>query len=196
MLLSIFAEVARNYIDLRSFQQRAELLKSNIELYSQNMEIVKANLQYGYANQIDLERIEAQLASARAALPDAYSEIYRAIYTLSILIGTPPETLVDELLLNRPLPNPPSQIAIGLRSDLLRRRPDVRYAERKLAEATANIGVAVASFFPTISLLANGGFQSLLLPSLFEWGQQDLGLGSRLQHAGLSRRSDRRQPSP
>lgn len=178
VLLTVLAEVARNYIDLRSFQERAALLKKNIELFEQNTAIVNANLQYGYANQIDLETIEAQLASARAALPDAYSEIYRAIYSLSILIGTPPETLVDELLSEQPLPNPPSQIAVGLRSDLLRRRPDIRFAERKLAEATANIGVAVGSFFPTVSLLAGGGFQSLLLPKLFEWGSRTWSYGA------------------
>ena len=180
ILLTILAEVARNYIDLRSFQERAALLQKNIDLYEQNAQIVKANLQYGLANQLDLETIEAQLATAKAALPDSYSEIYRAIYTLSLLIGQPPETLVDELLIARSLPGFPDHVAVGLRSDLLRRRPDIRFAERKLAEATANIGVAVASFFPTVSLLANGGFQSLLLPTLFEWGSKTWAWGADL----------------
>jgi NodT family efflux transporter outer membrane factor (OMF) lipoprotein len=178
VLLSVLAEVARNYIDLRSFQERATLLEKNIELYEKNKEIVAVNLQYGYANQIDLENIEAALANAKAALPDSYSEIYRAIFTLSVLIGKPPETLVEELLAPRPLPSPPPEVAVGLRSDLLRRRPDIRHAERKLAEATADIGIAVASFFPTVTLLANGGFQSLLLPTLFEWGSRTWAWGA------------------
>jgi len=178
MLLTVLAEVASNYIDLRSYQAKAALLQSNIDFFSQNAEIVKFNLQYGLANQLDLETIEGQLAVAKAALPDAVSEIYRCIYTLSILIGTPPETLVDELFASAPLPGLPDNVAVGLRSDLLRRRPDVRFAERKLAEATADIGVAVASFFPTISLLASGGFQSLLLPTLFEWGSRTWAWGA------------------
>jgi multidrug efflux system outer membrane protein len=178
ILLSILSEVAKNYIDLRSFQNRASLLEKNIELYEKNKEIVSANLLYGYANQIDLENIEAKLATAKAALPDSYSEIYRAIFTLSVLIGKPPETLVEELLAERPLPSPPSQVGVGLRSELLRRRPDIRFAERKLAEATADIGVAVAAFFPTVSLLADGGFQSLLLPKLFEWGSRTWAWGA------------------
>ena len=178
VLLTVFAEVARNYIDLRSYQERAALLRTNIGLFEQNVEIVKAQLDFGYANQLDLEETEAALASARAALPEADAEIYRAIYALSILIGKPPETLVDELLAARPLPSAPAAVAVGLRSDLLRRRPDIRYAERKLAEATANIGVAVASFFPAVSLLAGGGYQSLHLPSLFEWGSRTWAWGA------------------
>ena len=177
-LLSVFAEIARSYIDLRSFQKRTKLIQQNIQLFEQQVDIIEARLRAGYSNQLDLETAEANLAVARAALPNAYSEIYNAIYTLSILIGNPPETLIDELFEERELPYAPTEIALGLRSDLLRRRPDIRYAERKLAEATANIGVAVASFFPTVTLLANGGFQSLVLPHLFEWGSKTWAYGA------------------
>lgn len=178
VLLSIRAEVARNYIDLRQFQKRAKLLERNISLFESQLKIIQASLQYGYVNQIDLNDTEAQLSSARALLPNTHAEIYRAIYTLSVLVGKPPEALVDELLEERPLPESKASIQVGPRSDLLRRRPDIRYAERKLAEATANIGVAVASFFPTISLLANGGFQALVLPNLFEWGSKTWAYGA------------------
>jgi NodT family efflux transporter outer membrane factor (OMF) lipoprotein len=178
VLLTTLAEVAYNYMSLRSNQEKERLVQRNIALFEQHAEIVRLSLQYGYANQLDVETIEAALASARAALPDTYAEIYRSIYTLSVLTGTLPETLVDELLPPRPLPNRPDKLTVGLRSDLLRRRPDIRYAERKLAEATAYIGVAVSSFFPTISLLANGGFQSLVLPKLFEWGSRTWAYGA------------------
>ena len=118
ILLTILAEVARNYIDLRSFQERAALLQKNIDLYEQNAQIVKANLQYGLANQLDLETIEAQLATAKATLPDSYSEIYRAIYTLPLLIAQPPVPLVPELLITRPLPGLPERVAEGQTSVL------------------------------------------------------------------------------
>lgn len=178
VLLTVLAEVARSYIDLRSFQRRSLLLEENISLYENHAEILRASVFYGYSNQLELENIEAELAASKAALPETNAEVYRAIYTLSVLIGRPPETLVDELLASSPLPEVPREVAIGCRSDLLRRRPDVRYAERKLAEATANIGVAVASFFPTLSLLGNGGFQSLALPQLFEWGSKTWAYGA------------------
>ncbi|MBU6383358.1 MAG: efflux transporter outer membrane subunit [Verrucomicrobia bacterium] len=178
ILLSVQAEVARNYIDLRGFQRRTHLLEQNIALYEQHAAIIRMAVDVGYANQLDLENIEAQLASAKGALPDAMAEVYRAIFTLSILIGRPPETLVEELFTPAPLPMAPNHVAVGCRSDLLRRRPDVRVAERKLAEATANIGVAVASFFPTVTLLANGGWQSLMLPQLFNWGSRTWAYGA------------------
>jgi multidrug efflux system outer membrane protein len=178
ILISVYAEVARNYIDLRSYQKKAHLLEGAIQLFENQAEIIRLSLEVGYSNQLDFEQIEAKLAEAKASLPDAYSEVYRSIYALSVLVGTPPETFVEELLIDRPLVKAPTSIAIGLRSDLLRRRPDVRYRERKLAEATAMVGVAVASFFPTVSLLSGGGFQSLLLPQLFEWGSKTWAYGA------------------
>jgi outer membrane protein, multidrug efflux system len=177
-LLTVYAEIARNYIDLRSFQKRARLITENIDLLQKQLLIVEASVRYGYRNQLDLEALQANLTAAQAAFPDTQSEIYRAIYTISILIGKMPEDLVDDLIEAKELPTVPEAIAVGLRSDLLRRRPDVRYAERKLAEATADIGVAVASFFPTITLAGTGGFQSLALPKLFEWGSRTWAYGA------------------
>jgi NodT family efflux transporter outer membrane factor (OMF) lipoprotein len=177
-LLSVLAEVARNYMELRSFQRRSRLIEENIALNEAQTEIVKRNVQFGYFNEIDLQTIEASLALAKAALPETTAEIYRSIYTLSILIGKPPETLIDELFLDKPMPKCPAQVAVGLRSELLKRRPDIREAERKLAAATANIGVAVASFFPATTLAGTGGFQSLVLPTLFEWGSRTWAYGA------------------
>lgn len=168
LLLSIFAEVAMDYIQIRSAQMQTKLIEENISILEKNAEIVKARFKSGYSNQLDLDQIEAELASAQAALPNLYAEICRGIYALSILTGNLPETFLDELLVEAPLPKPPVDVAVGLRSDLLRRRPDVLEAERQLAAATANIGVAVASFFPSINLLGAYGVQSLHLNNLFE----------------------------
>jgi len=169
VLISTFAELARNYMELRSYQEKHRLLEENIALYEENAYILEKNLEAGYSNRLEVEKIEAKLASARAELPETIAEIYRSIYTISVLTGEMPEMLVDELAAAKPLLKEPSQVAVGLRSDLLRRRPDVRRAERNLAAATANVGVAVASFFPTISLFGVGGFQSLKMPELFDW---------------------------
>lgn len=166
-LITILAEVALNYIQLRSNQSMGVLIEENIALYEQSAAIAAHRFRVGYASRLDLERIEAEMSTVAATLPDIYAQIYQNIYVLSILTGNLPETLLCELLPIQPLPCPPPQIAVGIRSDLLRRRPDVRGAERQLAAATANIGVAVASFFPTFTLFGDIGFQSLHLSNLF-----------------------------
>jgi len=172
ILVSVLAEIARNYIEMRSLQQKTKLIKENIALLEQKSAIVEKEFEVGYASSIDVENNAAQLSSEKALLPDIEAEIYQMIYTISVLTGELPEALLEEMLPPRPLPTPPSQIAVGLRSDLLRRRPDVRKAERELAIATAYIGVAVASFFPTFTLIGDAGLQSLALNNLFTAGSR------------------------
>lgn len=172
ILLSVLAEIARNYMEVRSFQEKARLVKENIHILEQKKEIVVRQRTTGYVNQLDVESIEAELAKACAAYPEINALIYRGIYTLSVLTGNVPESLVEELFLSQPLPKVPESVLVGLRSDLLRRRPDIRQAERKLAAATANIGVAVASFFPSVSLSLDAGFQSLQFKKLFTMGSR------------------------
>lgn len=179
-LLSVMAEIARNYIELRSLQIRSQLVEENIDLLEQKKSIIQKQLASGYVSQLSYEYILAELATEKAFLPDIQAQIHRAIYTLSVLIGDVPETLIEELLPPGPLPQVPGTVAVGLRSDLLRRRPDIRRAERDLAAATAYIGVAIASFFPTITLLGDGGFQSLMLKNLFSMGSKTWALGGDL----------------
>jgi outer membrane protein, multidrug efflux system len=177
ILITVMAEIARNYVELRSNQKQAQLLEENIHLLEQKEAVVQKQLQTGYVSLLNFEMIQAQLATERALLPDVKAQIYRNIYTISILTGDVPEKLTEELIQPRELPRTPETIAVGLRSDLLRRRPDIRRVERALAAATANIGVAVASFFPTITLLADGGFQSQMLKNLFSLGSKTWALG-------------------
>lgn len=167
ILITVIAEVARNYVEVRGSQKKASLINQNIFLLEENVKIVKEQLIDGYVNELDLKKIEAELSNAKAELPDVIAETYKGIYTISILTGALPETLFDELIKVQDLPSLPKEVAVGIRSDLLRRRPDIRRAERKLAEATAEIGVAVASFYPTITLGANLGLQALHVRKLF-----------------------------
>jgi NodT family efflux transporter outer membrane factor (OMF) lipoprotein len=177
VLISVMAEIARNYMELRSSQQKSKLIEENICILEKKALLVHKQLDAGYVSRLDDENIRAILASERALLPDIEAEIYRNIYTLSVLIGAVPEQLVEELKAPQPLPKAPDTVAVGLRSDLLRRRPDIRRVERALAAATANVGVAVAKFFPTITLLGDGGLQSLMLKNLFNWGSKTWALG-------------------
>ena len=167
-LLSTLAAVASSYIEIRSYQRRGVLIEQNIALLEKNREVAQKQFESGYRNRLDYDTIESELLSAEAALPDIYASIIRNIYALSVLTGALPETFLEELCPMAPLPEPPQCVAMGLRSDLLRRRPDVRMAERGLAQAVANIGVAVAAFFPTITISGDIGFQSLKLSNLFQ----------------------------
>jgi len=167
VLVSVFGEIARNYIELRSSQEQKTLLESNIDLLKKNVQIIQKRYSTGYSNLLELEQIDIQLNQAVSALPATDITIYRSIFAISVLTGELPETLLEELLPPQPLPALPECISAGLKSDLLRRRPDIREAERNLAQAVANIGVAVASFFPSVSLVGLLGLESLKLHNLF-----------------------------
>jgi NodT family efflux transporter outer membrane factor (OMF) lipoprotein len=177
VLLSVMAEIARNYMELRSSQERSKLIEENIGILEKKAALVHKRFEAGYVSRLDDENILATLATERALLPDIKAQIYRNIYTLSVLTGAVPEKLVEELKEPQPLPKAPETVAVGLRSDLLRRRPDIRRVERALAAATAQEGVAVAKFFPTITLMGDGGLQSLMLKNLFNWGSKTWSLG-------------------
>jgi NodT family efflux transporter outer membrane factor (OMF) lipoprotein len=168
VLISVFAEVARNYIQLRSNQKRGILIEQNIKLLEQNAAVAQKQYQTGFSTRLNLERIEGELAAQKANLPGVLADIYQNIYILSVLTGHFPEALLEELICFKPLPCVPDKVALGIRADLLRRRPDIRQAERNLAASVANVGVAVANFFPSFNLLGMGGFQSLHLKNLFQ----------------------------
>lgn len=180
ILLSVMAEIARNYIELRGFQKKAKLIKENIQLLEKKSFLVRKQLEYGYVSRLDEENILAILASESSKLPSIEAQIYQNIYALSVLVGGLPETLIKELLPFKPLPKIPGIVNVGLRSNVLRRRPDVRRAERDLAAATANIGIAIASFFPSFTLIGDGGLQSLMVKNLFSLGSKTWALGGDL----------------
>lgn len=168
ILVRLIAEVAIHYVELRSYQQRGLLIEENIQLLEQNAAVVRKQFEAGYINKINLETIEAEIALASSQLPPITGLIYQTIYALSVLTGHYPETLLCQLFPIVPLTTPCKELILGLRSNLIRRRPDIRRAERDLAAATADIGVAVASFFPSFVLSADIGFQSLNLRNLFQ----------------------------
>lgn len=176
-LISIMAEIATNYMELRSSQKLAKLIQENIALLEEKAFLIQKQFECGYVSSLNDEEIKASLATERSLLPGVEAQIYKNIYTLSVLIGENPETLVNELTPIAPIPKAPDKIALGLRSDLLRRRPDVRRAERTLAAATAYVGVAVASFFPVFNLFGDGGLQSLKINNLFTMGSKTWALG-------------------
>jgi outer membrane protein, multidrug efflux system len=131
----------------------------------------------GEASRLELERAEAAARTRAAAVPDARARASAAAYRIAALIGLPPEQVVPELQPARPLPAAPDTILVGVRSELLQRRPDVRRAERELAAATADIGVATADLFPRFSLFGSLGQQARNPADLFSGDSTRLQIG-------------------
>lgn len=158
--LQVVAEVARIYAELRGAQAQAVELRAEAKAQRDIAKLVRQRFDAGEASRFDDVRAEAQARSAEAAIPGADARIRASAYALALLTAQPPEALADRLLTPAPMPEPPELVAAGLRSDMLRRRPDVAAAEAALAAATADVGVETANLFPRISLLGSIGQQS------------------------------------
>lgn len=160
VMVTLLSEVARNYVELRGFQGRLEIAQKNIQLQAQTVELSQARFDAGLTNEVDVAQARAVLASTQATVPSLDDGVQQAIHRLSVLIGKQPDALEAELSSAAAIPAVPSEIAVGLPSELLRRRPDVRRAERELAAATARVGVATADLFPRFSLSGAFGLEA------------------------------------
>ena len=155
------AEVVRTYVDLRSAQARLASATGDADARTQSAALVSERHQAGEASQSDAARALAQASSTRSELAGLNAQVRAAAYALALLTARPPEALVDLAGKAAPLPANLPVVGAGLRSELLRRRPDVRQAERELAAATADVAVATAELFPRVALMASVGQQSL-----------------------------------
>lgn len=165
--ISVAAEVARGYLTLRGAQRELAARESSVETLRQTLELVRRRFDVGDAAQADVDAAQARLAAAAAGLPAIQARLRAAALGLAVLLGQPPERELD--LLDTTAPEVTlAPIPVGARADILRRRPDVRAAERRLAARTADIGIATAELFPKLSIGAGGGFQSLDSGSLFD----------------------------
>jgi outer membrane protein, multidrug efflux system len=162
VLVSLLAEVARNYADLRGFQQRSEIARKNIKLQSESVGLTQARFDAGLTNEVDVAQAKSVLATTQATLPTLDDGVQRAAHRLGVLIGGEPTALLGELTSGSAsgIPGVPSALSVGLPSELLRRRPDVRRAERELAAATARVGVATAELYPRFSISGAFGLSS------------------------------------
>ena len=165
-LVTLLSEVARNYIILRGFQNELAIVRQNIQAQQDTLDLTQSRFQAGIATDLDVARAEAQVQTTQAQVPTLRTQIQQAIHRLGVLLAQDPLSLERELNPPSPLPALPAAVPVGLPSDLLRRRPDVRRAERQLAAATARIGVATADLFPKFSLTGTLGLQSDMLKTL------------------------------
>jgi NodT family efflux transporter outer membrane factor (OMF) lipoprotein len=181
VMLTLLAEVARNYVELRGGQRRLEIAVRDRKLQEEAVELTRARFQGGVANELDLTRAVALLASTQAAIPPLETAVRKSMYAIAVLLGQQPGELVAELSPVSPVPPVPPEIPIGLPSDLLRRRPDVRQAERQLVAETARIGVAEAEWFPKLSLTGDVGAETVSASKWFVPGSLFWSVGPSVQ---------------
>lgn len=157
VLLGVIAEVARTYFDVLGLQKRIAIIGQNIALQERTFGLVEDLFAAGEATEFDVSRARAQWQLTRSRLPDLEAEMKAGVFRLSILLGELPEALLEDFDSAPPLPASPAAVPTGIRSEVLRRRPDIRVAERELAAATEDIGVQVAELFPKFFLTGSIG---------------------------------------
>jgi len=177
VMVSLTAELATNYLDLRSAQQRIAIAKNSVELQRHNADIARKRLNAGFVSGLDLANAEAQMANTASQIPPLESSARQSIYAISILLGKEPGAMVNELAPAAAIPTTPPAVPVGLPSALLERRPDVRRSEQQLHAATARIGAAKADYFPKFSLTGNLGTQGGKFKDLGNWDNRYWSVG-------------------
>jgi len=166
-LVTLQGEVARNYMEYRGQQLRLKIAWQDVQARRENVEITEARVRAGFVSELDLARARGELATAESRIPFLENLLLATLHRLGTLLGLEPMSLATELRASAELPQIPENLPAGLPSDLLRRRPDIRRAEREVAAATARIGVSTAELFPKFSLIGSFDFQANQLNRLF-----------------------------
>jgi multidrug efflux system outer membrane protein len=181
LLITLFAEVARNYVQARSFQRRLAVASENISAQEQILALTRDRFAKGLTGELDVQEADALLATTRAQSPVFETGFRDAVYHLGLLLGQPPGALLEELTNAAPIPAAPPVVPVGLPSDLVQRRPDVRQAERQLAAATARVGAAASDLYPKFSLTGDVGLQSISPGDWFSAGSRYWTAGPTVQ---------------
>ena len=185
-LVSLTADVATNYISIRTLEKRIEIARENVEAQKENLKIAEAKLTYGTASERDVAQATTILNDTEASVPSLQIQLQQTKHALSILLGMPPSDLAEALAGSSGIPVPPPRVAVGIPADLLRRRPDVRAAEYRAMAQASQIGVAKAYLFPAFSLSGTFGFLSTDLGrsdlgEILQWGSRTYVAGPALQ---------------
>lgn len=160
VILTLVSEVARNYVEARGYQKRLAITHQNIGTQRETLELTRVRFKAGLTSELDVAQAAAQLATTQSSLPVLETLLHQAVHRLGVLLGQPPASVLDEMTLEAPIPVVPPTVPVGLPSELLRRRPDIRVVERQLAGQTARIGVAVARLYPRFSITGSFGTQT------------------------------------
>jgi NodT family efflux transporter outer membrane factor (OMF) lipoprotein len=177
VLISLLAEVATAYIDVRALQSQIDATRQNIVLQQQTLALTQARFGAELTSELDVRQAQTNLATTESELPLLETAQTLTLYRLGVLLGREPAALVDELSGIRAVPQPPRETLVGVPADLLRRRPDLRAAERRLAAQTARIGVAAAELYPRFTLTGALAFEATDLNHALDGRSLSYGLG-------------------
>ena len=178
MLVSLLGEVGREWIEARGSLRRLVIARNALTSQSDTASLTRARRDAGMASDLDVARAEALVSGTEATIPALQVEFAVATHALDVLLGRPPGAAEALLTGVESVPPPPPRVPVGLPSDLLRRRPDIRRAERELAAATARIGVAQAAEYPSFSLTGGVGVSSQNSNNLDESDSRTWSLGA------------------
>jgi multidrug efflux system outer membrane protein len=167
VLVGLFAEVATNYVSVREQQERLRLARANVAGQEGTLTLTRDRFAAGLVSGLDIAQAESNLATTRSSIPVLERSRAVALNRLAVLLGAAPGAIDDELAAAGAIPAVPEAVTIGLPADLLRQRPDIRAAERRLASQTARIGVATADLYPQFSLAGFLGLQATDAGDLF-----------------------------
>ncbi len=167
VLVSLCAEVALNYVELRSYQTRLGITEANLLSQTETHGITRWRRMAGLTTQLDEDQAKLTMENTRADLPNLRSSIEQSKHSLALLLGRQPADLKTQLTASAPIPSATGQVVLGIPADMLRQRPDVRRAERQLAAQTAQIGVAEAARYPDFTLSGSIGLESLAYANLY-----------------------------
>ena len=180
-VVTLLGEIARNYADVRGYQRRLALANANLKIQADTLAITQDRFTNGLTSDLDVQQASTYLSTTRANVPALEQALETSMRRLGVLLGQPPGALLAELAPEKPIPAALPEVPVGLPSDLLRRRPDVQAAERKLAAATARIGIATADLFPKFSLTGSVGFESVGASDWFTAGSRFWSAGPTVQ---------------
>ncbi len=161
VLVSLYAETALAYLNVRTSQERLRIAHANVDSQENTLQLTKDRFDAGLVSALDVSQAESNLANTYSTIPVIERDLNEALNRLAVLLGENPGELHVELDTDVPIPHEPEEVVIGLPAELLRQRPDVRQAERQLASQTARIGVATADLYPTFSLAGFLGLEAL-----------------------------------
>ena len=176
-LISSQAELARDYIELRGTQLQLHIARDNLQTAEQGLQLTQQRAAGGVTTDLDVANAAAQARTTAAQIPPLEQRESEFINAISLLLGLPPNALQAELITTKPVPPVPPRVPVGLPSELALRRPDIRQAEAQLHAATANIGVAVANFYPSVTLSGSLGLQALQPWKVFDVNALQFGAG-------------------
>ena len=180
-MVILLGDVATNYVDARTYQRRLEIARNNLQLQQRTLELTEDRFKGELSPELDVAQAKANYENTAAGIPSLEIGYQQSLNRLSVLLGCPPGEVDGLLAEQTTIPIPPKEIAIGIPADLLRRRPDIRKAEREVAAQTARIGAAIGEMYPKFTLLGSFGLDAQDFSKLFSGDAIAASTGPQMQ---------------